>query len=73
MENIQAEEETRPLAQPQRRVAQAYAEINDGSRWVARRVDDDERILCMNLLGTKDNMSLLSFWLLITLIPLPFY
>jgi len=32
MENIQADEETRPLAQPQRRVAEAYAESNVGAR-----------------------------------------
>mmetsp|Transcript_26017 Transcript_26017/g.44209 ORF Transcript_26017/g.44209 Transcript_26017/m.44209 type:complete len:460 (-) Transcript_26017:1314-2693(-) len=31
MENIQADEETRPLAQPQRRVAEAYAESNVGA------------------------------------------
>jgi len=31
MENIQTDEETLPLAQPQRRVAQAYAESNNGS------------------------------------------
>jgi len=32
MENIQADEETRPLAQqPQRRVAEAYAESHNGT------------------------------------------
>ena len=31
MENIQEDEETRPLAQPQRRVAEAYAESSTGS------------------------------------------
>ena len=48
MENIQDDEETRPLAQPQRRVAEAYAESNVGARWVAR-VDDFEHILCMHV------------------------
>jgi len=32
MENLQADEETRPLTQPPRRVVQAYAANNDGSR-----------------------------------------
>lgn len=32
MENIQADEEIQPLAQPQRRVAEAYAQSNNGSR-----------------------------------------
>lgn len=31
MENIQEDEETRPLSQPQRRVAEAYAESSTGS------------------------------------------
>eukprot|EP00984_Skeletonema_dohrnii_P005614 scaffold1980_cov120-Skeletonema_dohrnii-CCMP3373.AAC.3 len=37
MENIQDDEETRPLAQPQRRVAEAYAESNVGASSILKK------------------------------------
>lgn len=50
MENIQADEEIVPLAQPRRRVAEAYVESNNRSRWVAR-VGDTEHISDTSILS----------------------